>query len=165
MWRATTGDLLFRNADTILPPHARKNLENLVDSLKLFENIEFRGFVTVEEKMKILSSSNALVFPSLCEGFGLVILESFSLQKPVLVSNVRPLSDIVSDNVNGYVLSPHNETEWVSAMKKIIDSPNVSENMGARGRELLEKDYNIEKMKNLILNMYNEVILNQHIVK
>jgi len=136
-------------------PH-RKNLENLVDSLKLFENIEFRGFVSAEEKMKELSSSQALVFPSVCEGFGLVILEAFAQNKPVLVSNIRPLSDIVSEGNTGYVLSPHNDSEWADAIKKIIENPDSSHKMGTKGKELLEKEYNVEKMYFKCIKMFWE---------
>jgi len=92
-------------------PH-RKPLEDLTKNLGLESNVEFVGYVNAEEKMKIIASSTAMVFPSLCEGFGLVILEAFSQHKPVLVSNIKPMSDIVSHGRTGYVLDPHDENIW-----------------------------------------------------
>lgn len=138
-------------------PH-KKNLENLVKDLGLQNNIKFSGFVSLEEKVKLLGKSQALVFPSLCEGFGLVILEAFAQKKPVIVANVRPLSDIVSDKINGFVISPHNEKEWAEALIKIIKNPENSNRMGQSGRELLEDKYNIQKMLKGILEMYKNVI-------
>src|SRR5690348_2161335 len=84
-------------------PH-RKTLEVLTKKLQLENNVEIRGYVSVDEKSRLIATSNALLFPSLCEGFGLVILEAFSQERPVLVSNIRPMSDIVTHEKNGYVL-------------------------------------------------------------
>ena len=85
----------------------KNSLEVLTKRLGLESNIEFKGYIDADEKSKIIATSNALVFPSLCEGFGLVILEAFSQNRPVLVSDVRPMSDIVSHGKNGYVLNPY----------------------------------------------------------
>src|SRR5690348_18147797 len=49
----------------------RNSLQDLVIKLGLETNVEFKGYVSSEEKLRIISESNALVFPSLCEGFGL----------------------------------------------------------------------------------------------
>ena len=47
-----------------------------------------------------------LVFPSLIEGFGLVLLEAFEAKKPVLISNVSPSNQIVEDASYGFTLLP-----------------------------------------------------------
>lgn len=138
-------------------PH-RASLERLVNDLKLQDNVKFTGFVSAKEKNRLLASSQALVFPSLCEGFGLAILEAFSHKKPVLVSNVRPLSDIVSDKLTGFVLPPHDEKEWVKALENIISDPQNSHRIGLAGNELLETTYTIGKMRDKVLKMYNDLI-------
>ena len=137
-------------------PH-RKNLENLVTELDLQNNITFKGHVSEEIKNKLLSSSQALVFPSLFEGFGLVILEAFARKKPVLVSRVRPLTDIVEHNKTGFTLSPHDENEWAKAMEYLLKEPEHASKMGQAGRKILEEKYNLEIMQQRIFEMYNDV--------
>jgi len=100
-------------------PH-RKTLESLVSELNVQNNVKFVGYVSNDKKYSLLASSQALLFPSLCEGFGLVILEAFSQQKPVLVSDTKPLSDIISHKKNGFVLSQDDENEWAKAIIEII---------------------------------------------
>lgn len=138
-------------------PH-KQNLEFMVNNLNLHNNIEFRGYVTQEEKLKLLSESKALVFPSLCEGFGLVILEAFAQRKPVLVSDIPPLSDIVSNENTGLVIESHDEHKWAQKLSEIIEFPDRTKKMGYAGREILEKKYNIENMKKMVLEMYGDII-------
>ena len=138
-------------------PH-RAPLENLVNELQLQENIEFVGFTSEEKKTFILASSNSLVFPSLCEGFGLVILEAFSQQKPVLVSNVKPLSDIINHEKTGFVISPHDEKEWADRIMQVIKNSEKTHQMGLDGQKELEAKYNPKEMIKKIENMYNKIL-------
>ena len=141
-------------------PH-KKSLEDLVKNLNLQQNIEFKGYVSSEEKSRIISESNALVFPSLCEGFGLVILESFDQSRPVLVSNTRPMSDIVTHQTNGLVIDSHDENQWANYMLNMIKNPQQATEMGKNGNDLLTESYNQDKMFQNLLGMYSDVIENK----
>ena len=141
-------------------PH-RNSLEDLVKKFGVESNIEFMGYVSSEEKSRIIAESNALVFPSLCEGFGLVILESFDKSRPVLVSNTRPMSDIVTNQKNGFVIDPYDENQWAECMLDLIKNPQKAIEMGKNGNDLLTKSYNQDKMYQNLLGMYFDVIENK----
>lgn len=136
----------------------RISLESLSKKMSLEQNIEFKGFVTSKEKEEILAKSNALLFPSVCEGFGLVILEAFSQKKPVLVSDIRPMSDIVSHKKTGFVLNPNNEDDWAEAILELINNLEFSSEMGMVGRKELEEKYNTSDMYKKILQLYQECV-------
>ena len=136
----------------------RKSLEGLVAELDLKGNVIFKGHVSEEEKNTLLSSSQALVFPSLFEGFGMVILEAFAQKKPVLVSDVRPQSDIVEHDKTGLIIPTHNEKEWAKAIEHVLREPEIASRMGHAGRKVLEEKYNLEIMQRRILTMYESVI-------
>jgi len=138
-------------------PH-KEELINITKKLEIESNIEFRGYVTAKEKAKLISQSNSLVFPSLCEGFGLVILEAFSQSKPVLVSDVRPLSDIVLHGRTGYVLNPNDEKIWAECLLKLAKNPHESEKMGKNGFDLIKTKYNEDLMYQKIFRLYEEAI-------
>lgn len=138
-------------------PH-KKTLEVITKNLEIESNVEFKDYVNAGEKSRLIAQSNALLFPSLCEGFGLVILEAFSQTKPVLVSNVRPLSDIVSHEKTGYVLDPNDENIWAEHILKLAKNPQESERMGKNGNELLKTKYNQDLMYEKVMKMYNDVL-------
>ena len=133
-------------------------LEKLVSELSLNDSVQFKGYISEQEKKRLLCMSQAFIFPSLVEGFGLVILKAFACKKPVLVSNVRPSSDIVEDKITGFVVSPDDENKWAEAIEQIIKEPEKAHKMGNAGRNILEKKYNVQIMQNKILQMYREVI-------
>jgi len=136
----------------------RKHLEKIVSALGIQQNVVFKGHVTEDEKYRLLASSQALVFPSLFEGFGLVILEAFMQKKPVLVPNVRPLSDIVEDQKTGWILGKNDEGQWAKTIENIIENPKISIKMGNQARKVLEEKYSIEVFYQNILNMYQTVL-------
>ncbi|MDE1763707.1 MAG: glycosyltransferase family 4 protein [Thaumarchaeota archaeon] len=138
-------------------PH-RRTLEGMVRNLGLEQNIEFRGYVGAEEKSKTIAESGALVFPSLCEGFGLVILEAYEQKRPVLVSDIKPMSDIVSNGATGYVLNPHDEKVWARTFLDIMRNPSKAATIGQSGYQLLADRYDQESMYKKIVEMYQEVI-------
>lgn len=142
-------------------PH-KTILQKMVNQLNLEKNIEFRGFVTDREKIEIISKSNCLLFPSLCEGFGLVILEAFSQAKPVLVSKIRPMSDIIQHGETGYVLDPQDEMDWAEKILELIKNPIFSTKMGRNGFQILSEKYDQRKMYDKILEMYHTVISKSH---
>jgi glycosyltransferase involved in cell wall biosynthesis len=138
-------------------PH-RKTLEDLARKLGLEHNIEFLGYVTSDEKSRMISESNGLVFPSLCEGFGIVILEAYEQKKPVLVSDIRPMSDIVTNGVTGYVLDPHDEKIWANCMINMIKNQNQSTTIGQNGYQRLVREYSQKSTCEKITNMYLETL-------
>jgi glycosyltransferase involved in cell wall biosynthesis len=55
------------------------------------------GFVPAEDLPGLLMGARGLVMPSLCEGFGLPILDAFVCGTPVLTSNVSSLPEVAGD--------------------------------------------------------------------
>ena len=135
----------------------RKTLEELVDNLELRDNVNFKGTVIDEaEKYKLIASSQALLLPSYYESFGLVILEAFSQKKPAIVSDLKPLSEIVEHNKTGLVVPLNNEKEWAKTLEFVISHPEETAEMGRMGRKVLEEKYNLDVFWNRISKMYQD---------
>jgi len=122
--------------------------------LGLGERVDFRGYVSHEEKLQLLSESTALVLPSLVEGFGIVILEAFAMKRPVLVSNLPPMNQIVCDGVDGYLPEPHDPDGWARGMIQVFEDPEGSSRMGLSGYEKVTTDYSISTTASRLEEMY-----------
>lgn len=76
------------------------NGENSISELiKGFENrIIFTGYVSDEELMQYVAQADAMVFPSLYEGFGLPPLEAMAAGIPILASNIASIPEVCQDS-------------------------------------------------------------------
>jgi glycosyltransferase involved in cell wall biosynthesis len=66
-------------------------------SLPQHEGVEIRGHVPRDELIHLYRTAQALVFPSLYEGFGLPPLEAMACGCPVAASNAAALPEILGD--------------------------------------------------------------------
>jgi glycosyltransferase involved in cell wall biosynthesis len=138
-------------------PH-KSSLQELTNKLNISNNITFAGYVTPDEKKKLLAESNALLFSSIIEGFGLVMLEAFQQNRPVIVSDIPPMSEIIQNNKTGLVIDPHDENKWAEKIIQLINNPNISDEMGKEGNQILKTKYNEELFYERIIKMYNDTL-------
>ena len=135
------------------------SLKKLVMSLGISENVVFKGRVAHAKKVKLLKESSFLVFPSVVEGFGIVVLEAFACCKPVLVSAVRPMTDIVQDGVDGFFIAPFDVDMWASIMYEMFSNFEKVVKMGIFGRKKIERKYTIQKSVEELEKLYTSLYI------
>jgi glycosyltransferase involved in cell wall biosynthesis len=127
--------------------------ENVVGQLGLRGHVEFHGRTSSQEKIRLLRESACLILPSFVEGFGIVILEAFACDRPVLASDIGALRELVANDVDGYLLNPSSEEDWAKRMIYLFGNPSRARELGNRGRRKLEARYSIvhvaERMERL----------------
>jgi glycosyltransferase involved in cell wall biosynthesis len=77
------------------------SLLQLTKDLGIRDHITFLGWISDSEKYSYFKSIDICVVPSMCESFGIVILEAMALGKPVIASNVGGIPDIIENEQNG----------------------------------------------------------------
>ena len=85
---------------------------------KFSDRFIFLGKINNKTKFKLMLDSKGLLYPSLCEGFGLPILEAFSLGVPVLTSNLGATKEIAGDCA--CLVDPINVKGMAGGIKKIL---------------------------------------------
>ncbi len=135
----------------------RSKWEELVTSYRLSQNVIFLGHVSTEKKNEMLKKCSALVFPSTHEGFGLVVLESFQMGKPVLAASVRPLDEIIRDGVDGYLIPPDRPKKWAEKIIELLNRTTLSKDMGSRGREKTLFEYNVSRIADDMEKLYRSL--------
>lgn len=134
----------------------RSHLENLSKSLGLNNNISFTGSVSDTDKVKLISESQVLLNPSLVEGFGIVVLEGFACNKPVIVSDSKPLSDLVDDSIDGYIVSATDANSWAGKIIEIFSDSSKSSKMGLEGMRKVSTKYSISKLSDDMVSLYQK---------
>lgn len=85
-------------------PSYLKKLKLMYKNLGITGRIKFFGFVSDNEKFKLLSRAHILVNPSIREGWGLVNIEANRMGVPVIAYDVSGIRDSVRNGQTGYLL-------------------------------------------------------------
>lgn len=116
----------------------------------LVRNVIFLGHIPREDMSKIYCGCEALIYPSLYEGFGLPVLEAFSLGVPVLTSNIGSLKEV--GNNAAVLVDPYNVDAIVDGMTKLLSK---KEEYIKKGREVVKK-YTWEESARKTLQIYEK---------
>jgi glycosyltransferase involved in cell wall biosynthesis len=110
------------------------SLRSLAAELKQEEAIRFHGFVSEAEKVRLLRTAWANVFPSPKEGWGITIIEAAACGTPSLASDSPGLRDSVRHERTGYLV-PHGDAAALAArMLELAADPALVERLGAAAR-------------------------------
>jgi glycosyltransferase involved in cell wall biosynthesis len=90
--------------------------------------IKFLGNVGDAELRGLYLGAACTVFPSLAEGFGLPILESFACGVPVVTSNGSSMAEIA--NGGAILVNPHDPSEIAAAIRRITTDPELRGALG-----------------------------------
>lgn len=85
------------------------------------DNIVFAGFVSDSELRSLLENANAMLFPSLTEGFGLPPLEAMLLGTPAICAECGALPEVCGSETD-YV-RPDAPNEWANRILELISEP------------------------------------------
>lgn len=102
------------------------------DSSLLNDRVRLLGYVSQEDLPVLMQSAEALVFPSLHEGFGLPVIEAMALGLPVVTSNVTALPEVAGGAA--LLVNPDSVDEIVAAIRLILENRDLAADLGRRGR-------------------------------
>ena len=132
--------------------------ESMVDDLGLHQHVRFLGRIPNVEKLSQLQESAFLLLPSKVEGFGIVILEAFACNKPVLVSSIGALRELVSDEVDGFFADPTVEEDWAKKMMILFTDSKRTQQMGLMGRTKCASSFSNERVAKDMERLYEFIM-------
>ncbi|MGB8698831.1 MAG: glycosyltransferase family 1 protein [Thermosynechococcaceae cyanobacterium] len=97
-------------------------------------DILFTGYVDDPTKWSILEGAKCLVFPSFLEGFGLPILEAFSVGTPVVASDIPVFRELFKDAIE-YV-DPFLPDSIAQGIQNVLINPTYQEDLVRKGHEI-----------------------------
>ncbi len=128
---------------------------NLVEELKLGENVRFTGYVQDADLPALYSAAHAFTYPSFYEGFGLPPLEAMACGAPVITSNATSLPEVVGKA--GLMHDPNDKHELVKAMALLLDDATAREKFIRAGFEQAAR-FSWERAARETQQLYDEVI-------
>ena len=94
----------------------------------------FPGYVTEGQISYLYRHMQALVFPSLIEGFGFPVLEAMDCGVPVITSNISSLAELGA-NGSALLVDPHAPAQIAQAMAAIADDESLRGRLAKAGKD------------------------------
>ena len=134
-----------------------EKLKKTTENLEINDKIKWRGFVPYSKVPEALSQIDIFVYPSWHEGFGRSIMEALAMEKAVVATRVGGIPDLIKDNVNGFLVSPHNSQELAQKIKELVGDKELRNKFGKAGRKWVSENFEwgdgIKKFANLFLEL------------
>jgi glycosyltransferase involved in cell wall biosynthesis len=94
--------------------------------------------VPSEEVVARMDAATVLVVPSLTEGLGRVIIESFARGRGVVASATGGIEDLVTDGVEGLLVPPGDAAALAAALIRVLSEPALAERLGSAAHARFE---------------------------
>ena len=142
-------------------PEAKK-ISKLIRKYDLEDRIEMRGWVSEEEKLKLMSTCKFFVMPSIYEAYGLAALEALSYGKPIVCTNVDGLPGNVK--TAGSYVKPKDSIGLAHAINELLADDKKRSELSKNALDVVHEftwDDQIAKTERLYRAIVDEVPLNR----
>jgi glycosyltransferase involved in cell wall biosynthesis len=136
-----------------------QSLKALVKEKGLTERVIFTG--VRNDVPDLLALSDVFVLPTLDEALPTVLAEAMAAEKPIVVSAVGGVPEMVTDGANGFLVPPADPARLAVACIQLLQHPDQAQAMARIGRDIVEQRFNIRNQARRLGDLYQEVLAEQ----
>ncbi len=134
-------------------------VRRLAASFGVEDRILFPGKIAYRDLPEYYAACDAFVLPSVSrlEAFGIVALEAMATAKPVVVTDIPGVREVVADGVEGLLADPVNPQDLAGKILRLLGDQALRRQMGARGREKVEAKFGIQQVADALERVYRAI--------
>lgn len=106
----------------------------------------------------VFANSHIVCLPSYREGLPKVLLEAASCGRPIVTTDAIGCREVVLHGENGFLVPVRSIVELADALQLLIENPELRIKMGMRGREIVLREFAVEKIIEETLAVYGELL-------
>ena len=130
----------------------------LIDEYNLTNNVILHTkFISENQVSLYYSSCDLVVLPYTKIYQSGVLMMALSYERPVLVSDLSPLEELITNNVNGFTFQTENSADLSKRLKKILFDKENLDRVTKNGVELISSKYNWNKIGRLSKKIYQDL--------
>jgi glycosyltransferase involved in cell wall biosynthesis len=132
-------------------------ITSLISSYGMKNRIIILGALPHRQTLGVISQSRCLLLTSLFEGMPLVVLEAMALSKPVIVSDVGGLKDMVIHGESGYLYPVDRRDILCDWILRVSEDKAKAAELGAKGFDILSAKYDLDRIVENYLALYRSL--------
>ncbi len=110
-----------------------EKLKSLAKRLGIEDNVVYTGHVSQQELNAAYQRSDLTLLPSIREGFGLVVIESWLFHKPTIVTRNAGIAELIDDGKNGLLIDPEDSDGFADQIGSLLKSPTRAKKLADNG--------------------------------
>ncbi len=115
-----------------------KRLHEIIDTQQLRNHVTFTGHLHPSEVKEYIEKASVVVIPEQYENMSpLLMIESMSMAKPVVISRVGGVPEYIEHGVNGWMADPVDSLDFARNIVTVLIDPSRAETAGRRARETI----------------------------
>ena len=135
-----------------------RKCQNLIINKSNFEI--YPQYISWEFGAELFQRSALVVLPYIETSQSGVIPTAYGFKKPVVVTNVGAIPEIVDDGVTGFVVPPRDPEALAEAIVKLLKDEKLRKQMGENAYKKLKRDLSWDKIAEKTIEVYEKAIEN-----
>ena len=132
----------------------RSYLERKVHREGLKDKVSFTGRVNYEDIPKFIHTMDVCVIPGSNEYRSpMKLFEYMAMAKPIVAPRLKPIKEIIKDNVDGLLFNPEDRTSLKGTIVSLVKDDLKRQRVGKMAREMI-KNYSWENNARQIMEIY-----------
>ncbi len=134
----------------------REMLERLTYDMALGDRVRFLGWR--DDALAIIGAADIIVHPSLQEEMPAVVIESLMMERPLVVTDVTGVRDLVSNSKHGILIPPSNVEALHAAINWTVNNLDQARTRAKAGRQFVIEYLDAERVAREYFNIYRRVM-------
>ncbi len=135
---------------------------DLVEFFKLRKHVLIDAF-PLDLMPELYRLSEVCLYPSsVGEPFGLTMLEALATERPMIVTEMGGMPEIVKDGINGFVIPVRDFEALAWRTTELLHNDRLRKRLGYTGRQMVEQHYKIQDVTDHTLGVYEQALKAHH---
>jgi len=117
--------------------------------------------IPYKEGAELFQRCSVVVLPYIDASQSGVIPTAYGFKKPIVVTDVGSIPEIVDDGVTGFIVPPRNTEALADAIVKLLEDEDLRKQMGESAYKKLKTDLSWDKIAEKTIEVYKKAI-NEH---
>ncbi|MCA1993395.1 MAG: glycosyltransferase, partial [Coleofasciculus sp. S288] len=142
----------------------REYFEQLIQELGVGEQVKLLGWKHQQEVIEILNQSHIFIAPSVTAADGNqdapvnTLKEAMAMGLPVIATRHGGIPELVEEGISGFLVPERDADAIAEKLAYLVEHPDVWLGMGRAGRAHVEEHYDINKLNDELVEIYQQLL-------
>ena len=114
--------------------------------------------VPYKDIKKYIAQAQVVVLPSFAEAFPMTWLETLSMEKALVASDIGWATELMEDGKTGYLVNPRNHEEFSNKIVTLLNDEEKSKRFGNNGRAHVISNFSTSVILKKNINLYKSLL-------